>query len=243
MISNVKRSALGLAFSLAESLSRPAGRLPSATPRPDEILILTAYTRNIADYSRISSDNKRAYARKHGYRFQEITGGFDPSRPPAWSKILFVRRALRTHPWVFWTDSDSLIMNSDVRLESFISPDRDIVLTEALTPFRHINTGQMLFRSTVFSRLFLSIAWRLRVFTQDPTWEQAAINYLLGLRRFARIRIVSNKLFNAFAPGIGNDPHTYAPGDFIIHFPGMRDKHSLLARYAAAQSADTAASP
>jgi hypothetical protein len=57
------------------------------------LTLLTAYTDNLA-FGVIGAKNKRWYCRKHGYKFVCETQGFDLSRPPAWSKIIFVQKHL-----------------------------------------------------------------------------------------------------------------------------------------------------
>lgn len=217
----MRRRIIQSLFQMAELLaSMPGGR---RLPRPGQMLMLTAHTPDISDYACLADANKRAYAARHGYRFCSIHAGFDPSRPPAWSKIRFIQRALLTHRWVFWTDADSLVMNPDFRLQDLIQPGKDIVLTEAPIPYRHINTGQMLFRSCPFSLLFLEAVWRMTAFIHDSAWEQRAVNHLLENYRLKRVHIVPNHVCNAFG-GVPDDPRPYQPGDFIIHFPGVPDK-------------------
>jgi hypothetical protein len=169
------------------------------------------------------------------------TDGFDRTRPPAWSKIRFIASALRSNRCVLWSDADALIMNASVEIPPLLLPGIDIVLTEARVPFRHINTGHMLFRSSAFSRLFLALVWRLEAFIHDPSWEQRAINHLVATYRFRRLRVVPNRLLNAFGH-VQNDPDPYRPGDFIIHFPGVSERLSLMQRYASMSLAGPAPS-
>ena len=194
-------------------------------------MVLTAYTPDIAKYGALAAENKQCYAEKHGYAFRAITSGFVEERPPAWSKIHFIREALSTFRWVFWTDADALIRNDSIRLELFIEAGIDVHLTRALAPYPHINTGQMLFRASPFTRLFLNAVWRLKVFIHDSTWEQRAVNHLVEHYHFRRVKISPNRLFNSLGH-VPDDPDPYQAGDFIIHFPGRPNKADLMARYA-----------
>jgi hypothetical protein len=227
----MKRPFTQLVFQTAAALSSVA-RSFERPLSPSDFLILTAYTPEIREYARIAEANKSAYARKYGYHFLCLTDGFDDARPPAWSKVRFIQHALRRHRWVFWSDADSLVANFDIRLESFVGARADIILTEAFTPYPHINTGHMFFRSSLYSRLFLAAVWRQRAFIHDSTWEQRAVNHLLGRLRLSRIQTVRNRTFNSFG-GIAADPDPYQPGDFIIHFPGRQDKVMRMRQYAA----------
>lgn len=227
----MKRFLLRRLFRASEILSGLQESRAPAIPPPSQILILTASTPGIREYAALAAQNKSRYAREHGYAFLERTEGFAASRPPAWSKILFIRQALREYPWVFWSDADALIMNPRIRLEEFMRPGKDVILAEAQAPYPHINTGQMLFRASSFSRLFLRAVWGLKVFTHDSTWEQRAVNHLAEHYAFRRLDRVSNKAFNAFAH-VEGDPRPYAPGDFIVHFPGVKGKAALMRQYA-----------
>ncbi len=228
----MKRLLIFFAFHITAWLSLSGRLLKAQQARPSDFLILTAWTPDIEKYALLSAENKSTYSRKHGYHFRAIREGFDASRPPPWSKIRFIQEALRQHRWVFWSDADSLIMNPEIRLENLLQPGSDILLTEASTPYRHINTGQMLFRSCIFSRLFLEAVWRQKAFIHDGTWEQRAVNHLMETCPLPRVHIVPNRICNAFA-GVPEDPDPYQPGDFIVHFPGCSDKYELMKRYAA----------
>ena len=201
-------------------------------PNPGEILVLTSYTPNIADYGRLSAENKRAYAERHGYGFRAVTDGFDTSRPPAWSKIRFITDALKEYRHVFWTDADALIMNPEIRLEVFIEPGYDIHITRALTPYPHIQTGNFLVTRSAYSRFFLWATWNSTVFIHHSTWEQAAMIYLMDRYPSQRIRISPNRLFNSLA-AVPDNPDPYQEGDFMVHFPGVSNRGFLMEEYAA----------
>lgn len=219
-------------FSFAEGLAWIQTRaLSRRKVDPGKILVLTAHTHHIEDYASIARENKIAYAAQHGYAFQCLTSGFDASRPPSWSKIPFIKQALRKYDWVFWTDADSLIMNRGVKLESLIDDHYDLHLTRAETPFPHVNCGQMLAGRSIFTTHFLNVVWRAKIFIDNPSWEQAAFNYFLINYRCARAKISDNRLFNSYGH-VENDPHPYREGDFVIHFPGVKGKLEVMRHYA-----------
>lgn len=227
---SLRHRALQGLFRGSEILSALHAKAPHRRIDPASILVLTGYTPEISSYGDLAAENKARYAAKHGYAFRVVTDGFAPERPPAWSKILFIRRALASYSWVFWSDADALVMNDSVRIESFIEPGIDVGLTRASTPYPHVNTGNMLFGASAFSSLFLAAIWRLSVFMHDSTWEQRAVNYLIGHYRFRRLKICPNRAFNSLGE-VPNDPDPYQAGDFIIHFPGLPNKAELMRRY------------
>lgn len=217
------------ALTLTEILSSTGNHL---NPEPSRILILTAHTHHIEDYAGIARENKQAYAQKHGYGFRCITSGFVPDREPTWSKIKFIEEAFDEYEWVFWTDSDSLIMNSEIRLESFFGGSFDFHFAFTCTPREHINCGEFFVRKSIFARTFLKSAWNIEVYRDRLNFEQGAINYLVKNYRLKRVKLSPNRLFNSFAL-VDGDPDPYEPGDFVVHFPGVSDRPRVMAEYAA----------
>ena len=176
--------------------------------------MLTAYDGNQRDLAAWSSPNKRRYCRHQGYEFIERTDGFDPSRPPSWSKVLFVREHLPHFDWLFWTDADSLIMNNSMRLEKFIEDGCDLVLThDDFGVGKYVvSMGQFLIRNCEWSMRFLDEVWEQKQFLHDRMWEQAAVQHLLTQQDLSdRVCVVTQRRFNSYL-------HNYRKGDFLLHF-------------------------
>lgn len=80
--------------------------------------------------------NRREYANYHGYIYQfvDTTQFADMGGPPHWGKVPAVRKAFDENPdaeWVWWLDTDALIMNAEVDLAKHIlNPE---VLKERIT--------------------------------------------------------------------------------------------------------------
>ena len=177
--------------------------------------VLTAHDHNQRDIAAISTPNKRRYCDHHGYEFLEETSGFDASRPPSWSKLLFVRRHLPQFDWLFWTDADSLIMNNSMRLEEFIEDGADLVLThdDFGIGLYVVSMGQFLIRNCEWSLRFLQEVWEQRRFIHNRMWEQAAVQHLLEQRDLSdHVHVVTQRRFNSYLPH-------YRKGDFLLHFP------------------------
>ncbi|HZN65373.1 MAG TPA: DUF273 domain-containing protein [Tepidisphaeraceae bacterium] len=194
-----------------------------ATVARQDVALLTAYDSNQQDLATYTTPNKSAYCGRHGYRFIVRTDGFAPSRPPAWSKIRFIKECLKEHEWVFWSDADSLVMNGSTRLEEFIDPNYDLILTH--DDFGHgaynVCTGQMFVRHSKWSMRFLDEVWSQRQFLHDRLWENRAVIHLLWNRDLSRnVQMVSQRRFNSY-------PRNYRDGDFIVHAAGMRADERL----------------
>jgi hypothetical protein len=209
-------------------------RVPyGAPPAADRITVLTAYDSGFASVGDISRSNKEAYCRRHGYRFLCRTDGFDSHRPVSWSKLRFVRDELERSEWVFWTDADSLVMNSAVPLSRFCSDSHDLVFSG--DPYHAMNLGCWFARRSDWTRSFFD---RIEAMTEcrDHVWWETGAALSLYARDPAvrgRVALVPNTLFNAYPyPGGG-----YEAGDFLVHFPGMtRDRREAAMREYAARA-------
>lgn len=182
-----------------------------------KLAMATLYTAEIARMAEVTNPSKRAYCERWGYDFACFEGTLDPDRPPAWSKVRFVRRLLDRYDWVFWLDADALIMNPDVALENLLDPRYSLILVKqpGPDPFGglHLNTGSFFVRSDEWSRGFLDDLYRQREFIEHPCWEQAAFMHLYQHRPEVRERIkveVDARQFNSIA-------NSYVKGDFVFH--------------------------
>ena len=126
--------------------------------------------RNFDAVLELSWDNKLKYAQKHGYSLYDASHLLDTSRPPAWSKIKAVQHQLESGDcdWVMWTDADTVIMNSDKKVEHFLPSDEDINLLVGSDNGGGYNSGVFLFKNTDWSRQFLQKWWDMKAYV-NPT--------------------------------------------------------------------------
>jgi hypothetical protein len=173
-------------------------------------------------------ENKRQYCEKHGYDFIYGDASLDESRVPAWSKILLIQEALtKDYDWIFWTDGDSLIMDFDRPLESFIDSNYDFIIN---SEFSIVCSGEFFLKNCDWSRDFMR-----QVYTHkcpEHPWEQTAINIELDNSPEVRAhtKIFRGREINAFNPenyGAADPSICYMPGDFVIHFGAVRDLAEL----------------
>ena len=192
-----------------------------------KICIVTLYTDEIAEYGRLGAANKERYATRHGYGFIAYTRSLDTRRPPAFGKLAAISAHLEENDWVFWTDADSLVMNSATRLESIVrrGKDKDMILTwePSGSP---VNTGQWLVRNSAWSKEVLERLAAADCPNSRPRWyEQGALVSWLAEdpMRWERLCVLHPRVMNS-TPATGNYPKLnlrssrYRRGDFIIHF-------------------------
>ena len=192
------------------------------------IALLAAYDERQREIAAISSPNKAAYCKLHGYDFIEETSNFPKDRSPVWAKIALLQKHLPRYDWVFWSDADSLVMDLHKPLAAFCDPDADMVICheDLGVGVYNINAGQMLFRSSEWSQEFLEDVWDQTWALKDAHQEQRAIIHLLFSEDVSEhVHIVAQKTFNCY-------PSNFARGDFLLHFPDMpKDKRLEAMRY------------
>jgi hypothetical protein len=191
-----------------------------------------------ADYQKALQtciESKKSYATTNGYTY--IQGGeqfWDRNKPIAWSKIPFLLDVCSKLPegaLVWQSDADVLVTNPTLRLEDHVLPllpaNKDMLLT--FDSCGHINSGNILFRNTEWTRDFWKRVGSLKQFTYHIWWENAAMIALYENVPADKemIEITKNhKVFNAYLRGLPGQP-LWTPGDFLVHFAGVYDLQQM----------------
>lgn len=226
-----------------------------------KITVVTLYTSNFLtnEFIKTKLPNFRQYTTKHNYETVKIEKSLDKSRSPQWSKIKAVYNTLeRTNTdWVFWCDADTLFMDFERRLETFIDEDYNLIYCSDLSKTLWVNSGVFFAKNCDWTKEFL-----LKIYNDNNyyvqkrrefDYEQGSLRELLYEdRREEFIKVVespdSEKRFQHFWHI--NDPLpifkksnqyfseekirrelTYSPGDFIVHFAGCHNKGYLYSRF------------
>lgn len=113
--------------------------------------------------------NKLQYANKYGYYLFDESEHLDHSRPPSWSKITAARRLLMEEncTWVWWLDADTVIMNSEKRVEDFLPTSdapQDLILSQ--DNLGGYNAGGWLIRNSPYALEFLEEWWNKKEFVK-----------------------------------------------------------------------------
>ena len=183
-----------------------------------------------------SYDNKAAYCERHGYRFHAYTESLDTTRPIPWSKVLIILEIMENPDceWVFWTDADSLIMNSKVKLKYFLDDRYDMICA---TDDGHLNSGQFLLRNCEWSKDFLRRIYDKPHLINNGWWEQAAMmeEFSKNPKDRKHCKLLKQRAMNSisYEQCKGEDAYWHE-GDFIIHFMGARGQQlaDLMQQYA-----------
>ena len=210
--------------------------------------------RNFDGILELTWKNKLDYATKHGYHIFDASHLVDTSRPPAWTKIRAVQALLAPQQncdWVLWTDADTIIMNSDIAIESFLPSDNTHDLLVGSDNGGGYNSGVFLFRNTEWTRQFLDDWWNMNDYVRPPGFSLSGDNNALKalLRELPQfhqhVLSPARCTFNSFAKFLTlSESKTamdqlpaqdwylsenyYHKGDFIAHTPGYDNKAETL---------------
>ena len=180
-------------------------------------------------------DSKKAYAEKHGYTYIQGDETFwDRSRPIAWSKVPFILKCLSDLPegcMVWLSDADVLITNPSLKIEDHVlplfEPGKQFLM--ALDSCGHINSGNIFFRNTEWTRDYWRRVWNETEFLYHIWWENAAMIKLYETNPVDNKNIqitLQHKKFNAFLRGLPGQP-LWEPGDLLVHFAGVYDPKEI----------------
>lgn len=202
-----------------------------------KIAIVTLFDKNYAQLAKISIPNKAEYAKKHGYDLIYFDKIIDKTRPPQWSKVKAIEYALSNYDWVWWIDIDALIMEFDVKLESIIDENYDIIFTA--NKYSYLSNGSSFFKNTALTRKFLKDCYELQL----PYLKDINVNVFdheqQPMRALAlndqtykqKIKLIDERVCNSYCtttnqsvldayPNWNNEPNIYKPGDFVVQFCG-----------------------
>lgn len=199
-------------------------------------------------------ENRQAYCNRHNYTLIDANPLMNSSRPAAWSKLLAMDHHFQkdNYDYLMFLDMDTIIMNPDIKLESFVEASGgtyDLIMTE---DDNGLNSGVFLARNTPWTLWFLRTAWEqeqlvptlstngqrhpfrweqraFHYMTNSPTWQAAKLPPFEGYEavRKNHIYILPQCAFNSYILHpldfhSHRESSQYAPGDFLIHFAGKR---------------------
>ncbi|KAG0087771.1 hypothetical protein BGZ92_007004 [Podila epicladia] len=218
---------------LAEKLSvRPVAPCAVDKSRKDNIAVLTSsyvyVDMCMAEASLPSAENKRAYAKRHGYDFIARSAEFAQEefrgRRLVWGKIGAIQKVLPHYEWLLWMDMDAIVADIDKDVREIIhkaeeaSEHEDSEISMIVSrPLKDkmLNAGVMLIKNTDWSRRFFNEVQRRKSwYHRSPSYEQGAIWEVMQEDRWKS----GYHLFDKDDHTMNTFPRYYEDGDFIIHF-------------------------
>jgi len=177
----------------------------------------------------LSGENKRAYARDHGYAFVarsiEFAQQVYRNRKTVWGKLDAIEKVLPRYDWVFWMDMDAVIMNPKVRVDDLLErfekrvgsskafANKHLIIARPLGD-KMINAGVFMIRNSDWSRKFLREVQGRREGYYGKFYEQKAMWDVVNEDQWKEGVLLLDQddhTFNTF-------PKRYLPGDFVVHY-------------------------
>lgn len=188
--------------------------------------------------------SQEAHAKRHGYTRITDESVFVSSRDATWSKIPLLQKYLHDYEYIMWIDGDVLVTNQDRKIDEFIDllePDKFLLVAR---DFQGLNAGVFVIRNCPLAHEFLADAWKREELARVLFHEQTAMTDLLATPKYTgRAHIIPHRFINIInAYDYRMDPKVHwLPGDFCIHFAGIKDPGTRMALqevYMAAASSD-----
>jgi hypothetical protein len=208
-------------------------------------------TKNIHDLSNATDATKKEYCERHGYLWANL--GDDDiiikttpfSNFMDFNKPLFIKKLFEEHPnveWLLMTEADATITNLTIKIEDKIDNDYHVIVP---VDRLNLNSGNWLIRNSEQGRAYIQTMidrtpeyeW-----SQGPnsTWKDrwGIQQYIIDtLEEFEDIiKIVPQRYMNSYEQiydycqidvDILGTPALWEPGDWIVHWPGIRHEVRL----------------
>jgi len=202
-----------------------------------KIAIVTLYDKNYEDFAKYSVPNKLRYANIHKYDLIVFNDSIDKTRPPQWSKIKAVQSVLSDYDWVWWIDIDSMIMNFDIKLESIIDDQYEMIFTS--NAHSYLSNGSSFYKNTDNIHKFLAECYDLNldclkninVHVFDHEQQPMRILLQSNSEYKSKTKFINERSCNSFCktnnpdvlkyyPNWNSEDNLYQTGDFVIQFCG-----------------------
>jgi hypothetical protein len=208
-------------------------------PMPN-ILLENSYDKKYEPLGQLTwFENKVKYAQKHGYE-TSLNLVDNITRHLGWEKIYHTKDILenRDVDWVWVTGCDSMITNFDIKLESIIDNNYDIIIAKDQN---NINVDSFLIKNSSKSIEFLqTIINSYENYVGHPWAENQCFIDLYHSAYSENIKIVPQRTLNSYNystlkhfpkkpnfDGLGFDGN-WQPYDLLIHFVDQSLDHRLL---------------
>jgi hypothetical protein len=217
---------------------------------PKDICVLVSYN---DDYARMAEytvkDNIERYCQMHGYSIWiDEQKDVDNDRSPAWQKIRTSMKILDKFRWVFFIDTDCIIMNSDIKLESIIDEKYSFIVPahgvdpvdtpiKSIAGPRNVITSQFFVKNDEHGHAILNDVWNFKyhpkgIDVNKFDYENREVRALIDSLDYRdHIKIVDEHLLNRFwyinNPFLlvsfkGSNNLVWKPDDFIVHVTGYK---------------------
>jgi hypothetical protein len=182
------------------------------------------------EISKITSKSIISYCEANDYNYL-ITDEFNKSRAASWGKIDLAIKHLQDFSYIWTFDSDLMIMNQNIKLESIVDQDHDVFFTCYKNDIKHLNTGSIIYRNTPWTQKFLREIWNDPEFAEPRPncfFEQSAIikYYNNNPNESSHFKFLPTRSINSHYHPLMKDREwnvNYEHGDLVVHLAGLNN--------------------
>jgi hypothetical protein len=201
--------------------------------------IVTMHNQDYSDLAKYTFDqNKQPYCEQHGYGLFAKTNNFATGKEIYFDKIRYNLEVLENNPdlkWIWWLDCDAVITNFNKTIEEYCDDNYDFVVT--LDRYA-LNNGSYFLKNSELGRQFLRDILALADTFADDKWpdQQPMISLIEHDDAYqAMTKFYPQREFNSYDYDFYHRDHgnthdwdlfnkngNWQPGDFVMHYPGIK---------------------
>jgi hypothetical protein len=203
-------------------------------------------TSNIHDLSSLTDATKIEYCLRHGYHWDNL-GDTDIiiktipySNFMDFNKPLFIKKMFEQQPaieWLLMTEADSTITNLTITIDDRIDNDYHVIVP---VDMNNLNSGNWLIRNSPEGRAYIQTMIDRTHEYAESQGPNSTLKDRWGIQQYiidtveeyeAIIKIVPQRHMNSYEQiydycridvDILGTPALWEPGDWIVHWPGIR---------------------
>jgi hypothetical protein len=207
-----------------------------------KIAILDCHDNKYEQIFKICNKSKIKYCHLNSYDFLEFKFSNIKEYGPTWGRLFGIEKNLKMYDWIFYLDTDTIITNKNIKIESLIDANYEIILGR-MPDFHsgvlnHLSTSAMLIKNSKWNHDFIKLWLEQKQFIKNPYYasnqnknlstlgvgglfyEQSALHYLYDTREDLRrhIKVIE---------GINDRESTHKNTSFLIHFARSPKKERI----------------
>ncbi|MGL4768288.1 MAG: galactosyl transferase GMA12/MNN10 family protein [Formosimonas sp.] len=187
-----------------------------------KIAFAMLYTPNIAQSARITEHNLKRYCDLHGYAlyvYRDKPAEIHESVYGNWLKPWVLAQHIEQHDWIFWVDSDVLVVNPQQKMETLLE-GQDILLAKDLGGW-HFNSGVMGFRHTPNNVEVLTELWHSFERVEDKSYVYSSQGDQFHIIEHLKNKGLADERNILDALSFNTPPALQTADSFMVHYMGQ----------------------
>jgi hypothetical protein len=178
----------------------------------------------------LTCENKTKYCQKYGYDLLRFIGIDAPAKEIPWDKIQWLHdKILSKYEYVLLQGVDTLIMNYNIRIEDWIDPQYDWVISRDC---HDVNADMILMKNSKWSLDYLDFIYSQYEKYRHDCWNEQRCIIDTYKEHADHIKVIPQQSFNSYwYPYYDREEDhdgNFKEGDWILHFPGMKNELRLI---------------